>query len=251
MREIVMYLKATALIAVAAAAPIASAVGQTPPAPAGRTVVAATKLPSVTDKPLRFKALSFEISPGAKENFSTTNGMLYQVSGTLEVSTGSETKMLMPGQGVYIAAAKSVSMQGGSGERSTSIYFLLVPDGDADQPQTAAFAKELYHTPAPIPGLKPGPYELNLTRVTFPAHMPSNAPHHRSGAALYYVISGAGANTIEGKTEERKPGAFIYEPTTLVHQWGNPGDVPLTFLTFNMNQEGVPAVVSDAPPKAP
>jgi hypothetical protein len=33
--------------------------------------------------------------------------------------------------------------------------------------------------------------------------MPSNLPHHRSGAALYYVISGTGANTVDGKTEAR------------------------------------------------
>jgi mannose-6-phosphate isomerase-like protein (cupin superfamily) len=86
---------------------------------------------------------------------------------------------------------------------------------------------------------------VNLTRVTFPAHMPANAPHHRTGAALYYILSGSGANTVEGKTEMRGPGAFIYEPSGLVHQWGNPGDTPLTFLTFNINQEGMPAVAAD------
>jgi quercetin dioxygenase-like cupin family protein len=75
--------------------------------------------------------------------------------------------------------------------------------------------------------------------------MPSNAPHHRTGAALYYVLSGSGANTVEGKTEMRGPGALIFEPSGLVHQWGNPGDTPLTFLTFNINQEGMPAVAAD------
>jgi mannose-6-phosphate isomerase-like protein (cupin superfamily) len=211
-------------------------------------VVAATQLASVIDRPLRIKALGFDISPGAKESFSTTDGILYQVSGTLEVTTPTKTKTLGPGEGMYIPATKSISVRAEGAGRSTSIHFLLVPEGDAGQPQTLAFAKELFQTQAPIPGLKPGPYDLNLTRVTFPAHMPSNAPHHRSGAALYYVISGSGANTIDGKVEERKPGTFIYEPTTLVHQWGNPGDVPLTFITFNMNQMGVPAVISDAAP---
>jgi hypothetical protein len=32
-----------------------------------------------------------------------------------------------------------------------------------------------------------------------------------------------------------------------VHQWGNPGDTPLTFLTFNINPEGVPAVLPGSP----
>jgi hypothetical protein len=52
----------------------------------------------------------------------------------------------------------------------------------------------------------------------------------RSGAALYYVISGRGANTVDGKTDAKEPGSLIYEPFGLVHQWGNPGDAPFTFL---------------------
>ena len=79
--------------------------------------------------------------------------------------------------------------------------------------------------------------------------MPSNPPHHRSGAALYYIVSGIGANTVGGKTTERGPGSLIYEPSGLVHQWGNPGSEPLTFLAFNINPEGVPAVVPETPAK--
>ena len=103
---------------------------------------------------------------------------------------------------------------------------------------------------APIPGLKPGGYDLNLTRVTFPPGMPSNPPHHRSGAALYYIVSGTGANTVDGMTKTRGPDSLIYEPFGLVHQWGNPGDDPLTFLAFNINPDGVAAVLPDAPTKA-
>jgi mannose-6-phosphate isomerase-like protein (cupin superfamily) len=73
--------------------------------------------------------------------------------------------------------------------------------------------------------------------------MPSNPPHHRSGAALYYIISGTGANTVDGKTEARGPGFLVYEPYALVHQWGNPGNEPLIFLAFNINPEGVAAVL--------
>ena len=141
-----------------------------------------------------------------------------------------------------------MSLKAGSGEPSTFLHFLLVPATDLNQPAEAAPAvvKEIYRTAEPIPDLKPGGYDLNLTRVTFPARMPSNAPHHRSGAALYYIVSGTGANTVEGKTEQRGPGSLIYEPFGLVHQWGNPGDEPLTFLAFNINPDGVPAVVAGA-----
>src|SRR5206468_12604982 len=67
------------------------------------------------------------------------------------------------------------------------------------------------------------------------------------GAALYFIISGTGANTVDGKTEARGPGSLIYEPYALVHQWGNPGNEPLIFLAFNINPEGVAAVLPGAP----
>ena len=93
----------------------------------------------------------------------------------------------------------------GSGGPSTFLHFFLAPAADLGRPvETApAVVRELYRTANPIPDLQPGGYDLNLTRVTLPAQMPSNQPHHRSGAALYYVISGTGANTVDGKTEVR------------------------------------------------
>jgi hypothetical protein len=39
--------------------------------------------------------------------------------------------------------------------------------------------------------------------------MPSNPPHHRSGAALHYILSGTGANAIDGKREARGPGSLV------------------------------------------
>ena len=171
------------------------------------------------------------------------------MSGSTEVSIDGGVKTIGAGEGLVIASGKQVSLKAGSGEPSTFLHFLLVSATHLNQPAEAAPAvvKEIYRTAAPIPDLKPGSYDLNLTRVTFPARMPSNAPHHRSGAALYYIVSGTGANTVEGKTEQRAPGSLIYEPFGLVHQWGNPGDEPLTFLAFNINPDGVPAVVAEAP----
>ena len=132
------------------------------------------------------------------------------------------------------------------------MHFMLAPAADLDRPEAAAPATtiEVFRTPKPIPGLKQGVHDLNLTLVTFPPHMPSNQPHHRSGAALYYILSGTGANTVEGKTAAKGVGSVIYEPSSLVHQWGNPGDEPLRFVAFNINPEGVPAVVPGSPVKA-
>jgi quercetin dioxygenase-like cupin family protein len=242
------------ILLIAAGALAASAFAQSTQAPSTvtRTVVAATKLASVVEAPIYFRALHVSVSPGQTSTLSVANGILYQISGSAEISAGGELKVLHAGEGLFVAAGKAASLKAGSDEPSTFLCFLLAPAQDRDQPAATAPAimKELYRTAAPIPDLKPGSYDLNLTRVTFPAQMPSNPPHHRSGAALYYIISGTGTNTIEGNPETRGPGALIYEPFGLVHQWGNAGDVPFTFLAFNINPEGVAAVLQGPPSKS-
>jgi quercetin dioxygenase-like cupin family protein len=231
----------------------ASAAAQTTPAPPAitRTVIAATKLSTVTDVPLYFKAVSVTLPSSEKSSVSVANSVVYQISGSTEVSLDGEAKMLNAGEGLFIAGGKTSVLKASSGGPSSFLHFFLAPAADLDRPAESAPAavSELYRTAAPIPDLKPGGYDLNLTRVTFPAQMPSNPPHHRSGAALYYVISGTGANTVDGTTAERAPGSLIYEPYALVHQWGNPGGEPLTFLAFNINPEGVAAVLPGTPPK--
>jgi quercetin dioxygenase-like cupin family protein len=229
----------------------ASAAAQAPPPPTAtvRKVVAATKLPSVTNVPLYFKALSITLAPGEKSNVSSANCVVYQLSGSSDASGLGEAKVLNAGDGLLITAGATLEVKATGAAPSVLVQFLLSPASDLERPTAAGAAavKELYRTPAPIPDLKSGPYDLNLTQVTFPAGMPSNAPHHRSGAALYYIVSGTGANTIDGKTEAKGPGSLVYEPYGLVHQWGNPGSQPLTFVTFNINQEGVAAVLPGAP----
>ncbi len=226
-----------------------AAAAQIPPAaPAiARTVVAGIKLPSLGNTSLYFRAVSVTIPAGQKVSLSAPNGILYQLSGSTEVSAG-KVKTVTSGGGVAIAGGTRATLTAGNGEQSTLLFFLLAPKEALDQPVAAAPAtvRELYRTVAPLPELKPGSYELNLTRVTFPPGMPSNPPHHRSGAALYYIVSGIGANTVNGQTTDRRPGSLIYEPAGLVHQWGNPGSEPLTFLAFNINPQGVPAVVPEA-----
>src|SRR6266404_4939011 len=236
-----MQFRTTGLLLLGALALPVSAAAQTTAAPPAitRSVVAATKLPTVTDGPLHFKAVSVALQPDQKSSVSAANGILYQISGSTEVALDDEAKMLNAGEGLFIAGGKTAALTAGSGGPSTFLHFFLAP----------AAVRELYRTAAPIPDLKPGGYDLNLTRVTFPAQMPSNPPHHRSGAALYYIISGTGANTVDGKTEAKGPGSLVYEPFDLVHQWGNPGNEPLIFLAFNINPEGVAAVLPGAPAK--
>ena len=246
-----MQFRTRGILLLGAMALPAPGAAQTTPAPSAitRTVVAQTKLSTVMDAPLHFKVVSVLLQPGEKSSVSAADGVLYQMSGSTEVSLDGETKMFNAGEGRFIANGKTAALTAGTGAPSTFLHFFLVSAADLGRPAETppAAVKELYRTVQPIPDLKPGSYDLNLTRATFPAQMPSNPPHHRSGAALYFIISGTGANTIDGKTETRGPGSLIYEPHTLVHQWGNPGSEPLIFLAFNINPEGIAAVLPDTP----
>ncbi|XIA64775.1 cupin domain-containing protein [Bradyrhizobium sp. TZ2] len=248
-----MQFRTIGLLLLGAVALPASGTAQTTPAPTAitRTVVAATKLATVTDVPLYFKAVSVTLQPDAMSAISAADGILYQMSGTTQVALDGGAKRLNAGEGLFIARGKIAVLRAGANGPSTFLHFLLAPAAELDRPAAAAPAAvtELYRSANPIPDLKPGGYDLNLTRVTFPAAMPSNPPHYRSGAALYFIISGTGANTVDGKTETKGPGSLIYEPYALVHQWGNPGNEPLIFLAFNINPEGVAAVLPGAPAK--
>src|SRR6202045_3919840 len=248
-----MQFRTTGLLLLGAMALPASGTAQTTPAPPAiaRAMVAATKLPTVTDVPLHFKAVSITLQPDERSPVLPANGILYQMSGSTEVLLDGEAKMLNAGEGLFIAGGKTAALTAGSGRPSTFLHFFLVPATDLGRAAETAPAtvREVYRTTNPILDLKPGGYDLNLTRVTFPAQMPSNPAHHQSGAALYYIVSGTGANTVDGKTEARGPGSLIYEPYALVHQWGNPGNEPLIFLAFNINPEGMAAVLPGAPAK--
>jgi quercetin dioxygenase-like cupin family protein len=244
----------TGLLLLGALTAPASAAAQTSPTPSAitRTVVAAAKLPTVTDVKLYFRAVAVTLEPGQTSGAAAVDGILYQISGATEVSVGGEAKTLNVGEAVFIDKGKTVALKAGGAARSTFLHFLLAQAADLDRAADTppAAVKELYRTAAPIPDLKPGSYDINLSRITFPPVLPSNPPHHRSGAALYYIVSGTGANTVDGKVEAKGPGSVIYEPFGLVHQWGNPGGEPLTFLAFNINPEGVAAVLPGAPAKA-
>jgi quercetin dioxygenase-like cupin family protein len=207
----------------------------------------------VSDAPVYFKSLSVTLPPGQASSMAAETGILYQVSGSTAVTLDAGTKVLSSGEGLFIPSGRAVSLRAAPGEPSVLLHFLLASATSLDQQvgTTPAAVRELFRTPSPIPDLKPGRHDVNLTRITFPAGMPSNPPHHRTGAALYYVLAGTGANTIAGTTEAKGPGSFAYEPSGLVHQWGNAGDEPFTFLVFNINPEGMAAVVPAAPLKSP
>jgi quercetin dioxygenase-like cupin family protein len=113
--------------------------------------VASTKLPTVGETPVHFKAVSVTIPSGASSSVSSTNGILYQLSGSTEVSIGGEVKTLGPGEGLFIASGNAATLKAGDGGPSTALHFLLAPAADLDKPLEAqpAVVQELYRTVAP------------------------------------------------------------------------------------------------------
>src|SRR6266576_798052 len=99
----------------AMALPTSGAAPTTPTPPAiARTVIAATKLSTVTDVPLYFKAVSVTLPSGEKSSISAANGIVYQISGSTEVSLDGETKMLNLGDGRFIAGGKTSVLRAGN-----------------------------------------------------------------------------------------------------------------------------------------
>jgi quercetin dioxygenase-like cupin family protein len=223
--------------------------GPSTPTPV-RNILASAGLPTVIDVPLHYKLLRVSIPAGQSTISRGTDGFLFQMSGVLTVTADGDSRTLRNGEATFVGRGKSATLKAAASEPAVFLHFLLLSAADLDKVMEGppAAVTELYRTTAPIPSLKPGPYEFTLTRVTFPPRMPSNLPHYRSGGALYYVVSGTGTMTLEGRTETKPTGSRLFEPYGMVHQWGNPGDTPLVLLQANISPEGVPAVIVGVPP---
>src|ERR1700716_2966407 len=110
-----MQFRTTGLLLLGAMALPASGAAQTAAAPPAitRTVIAATKLPTVTDVPVHFKAVSITLRPDERSSVSATNGILYQMSGSTEVALDGEAKMLNAGRGAVHRRRKDRGANGG------------------------------------------------------------------------------------------------------------------------------------------
>src|ERR1700726_4307421 len=119
-----MQFRTTGLLLLGAMALPAWAAQTTAAPPAiTRTVIAATKLPTVTDVPLHFKAVSVTLQPDERSSVPAANGILYQMSGSTEVALDGEAKMLNAGEGLFIAGGKTAALTAGSG--GARLLFLL------------------------------------------------------------------------------------------------------------------------------
>jgi hypothetical protein len=124
-----MQFRTTGILLLAAMALPVPGSAQTTPAPPTitRTVVAATKLRNLTDAPFYFKAVSVALQPSEKSSVSAADGILYQMSGSTEVSLDGETKMVNAEGGRFIANGKTAALTAGTGSRRLSSTSFLSP----------------------------------------------------------------------------------------------------------------------------
>src|SRR5713101_433155 len=135
-----MQFRTTGLLLLGAMALPATGTAQTAPTPPAitRIAIAATKLPTVTDVPVYFKAVSITLQPDEKSSVSAANGILYQISGSTEVALDGGTKTLNAGEGLFIAGGKTAALTAGHGGPSTFLHFFLAPAADLDRPAESA-----------------------------------------------------------------------------------------------------------------
>jgi quercetin dioxygenase-like cupin family protein len=238
------------LLAFAAVAATALALAQEGDAPSlGITALAQTTLASVVETPLHFRLVEVSVAGGERARYAAPDGMVYQLSGSQTITVGGRTLVLSPGQGTYVDGGAPATFEASAGEASVFLHFLLAPGADVELTLDAGAAqvRERYLAPQPLPGLSEGAYAFDLTLLEFPAHYPMNDPHYRTGGALYYVLTGAGAFTAEGVTEPKPAGSAILEPYGLVHQWANPHDDVTAVVVANISPAGGPAFEFGAP----
>jgi mannose-6-phosphate isomerase-like protein (cupin superfamily) len=173
------------------------------------------------------------------------DGIYYELAGSVDLLLDGKTKTLEPGEGMFIpAGAKFRLLSNGTQRPPTYLHFLLSPasagDIAADENGTAV---ELYRSSSPVPGLTPERNLLSLSRVPVPPQSPPDPLHRRTGAALHYVLSGAGAEFGEGQATARWPGSISYQPAGYAYQWSNPGLYPLIYLLFNVNPKDEEPVI--------
>src|SRR5438105_905098 len=124
---------------IACAALAIPAAGQNVPAApaAGRTLVAAAKLPAIGDAPLHFRAVSLTLPPGSSSTVSATDGIVYEISGTTTVSIAGEVKALNPGEGAFIPRGTVATLKAGDAAPSMCLHFLLGSAADLEKVTTS------------------------------------------------------------------------------------------------------------------
>lgn len=206
--------------------------------------LAQAEIPSGLEKPHYLKILRVRLPEGATVTYAAADGMIYQLSGVQHVRTDSRTATLQPGQGMYVYAGMPATYKAGAESPVEFLHFLLVPAPQVDRamsPRTGEIA-EIFRVPEPIVDIPPGAYDFHLDALTLDPGTPLNSPHYRTGAAVYYVLSGTPTILVDGEARRAPAGTVVYEPRGLVHQWSNPGEQPASFVVANISPRDSPPI---------
>jgi quercetin dioxygenase-like cupin family protein len=216
------------------------------PARPTRVVIASTRLPSVVDAPLHFRLFRVNMPAGQAGAYAGPNGMLYVLSGALDVALDGHHRALHEGGAIFLPAAQRATLTTAASAPAVVLHFVLGTATEVDQAGHGrpATATELYRSREPLPSLKPGPHEFTMTRVTVEKGVPRPPMHSRSGAALYYVLAGNWTIHLEGgRSEPRSRGNVQLEPSGFVHTWENVGEGPGILRQANIGAEGTPEII--------
>jgi quercetin dioxygenase-like cupin family protein len=222
---------------------------QAPPPAAGRpvrVVLASGRLASVAEGPLHFKLLRVNLGGGQPADCVGPNGMLYVMSGGIDGSFDGEKRTVREGSAVFLPAGQRTTLSAVPGTPAVLLHFLLTSPADlgAAPCDRSVAAAVVYQTPKPIEGLKPGPYEFTMTRVSVEKGLPRPPMHHRTGAALYYTLAGNWMlHRQEVASEPRARGAVQFEPYDFIHTWENTGETTGILLQANISPEGAPEII--------
>jgi mannose-6-phosphate isomerase-like protein (cupin superfamily) len=219
-----------------------------------RKIVAQATVPDRNNEQLYFSVVAGTFWTNEIHKLALSDGVYYQFSSTVYLTADGKTKILEPGDGVFLPAGTQFSVEAVDMARPpTYLQFLLSPNPGSDVPgEVDGQTVELYRSPGPVPGLTRTRNLLSLTRVPVPPQSPPDPLHKRSGAALHYVLSGVGAEFGEGNAAARGPGSVSYQPAGFTYQWSNPGLQPLIYLVFNVNPKDIePVIVQDQQPDDP
>jgi mannose-6-phosphate isomerase-like protein (cupin superfamily) len=217
-------------------------------------LIAKATVPDRNNEQLYFSVIAGTFWTNEVRKWASSDGIYYQFTGTAELGIDGRTKILQPGEGMFIQAGSNFTLKSLDANRSpTYLQFLLsaTPGSEAAAGEDGT-SVELYRSPSAVPGLTHERNLLSLTRVPVPAQALPDPLHRRTGAALHYILSGVGAEFGDGHTMARGPGSVSFEPAGFTYQWSNPGLKPLVYLLFNVSPKDIePVIVQDPQPEDP
>jgi len=155
------------ILAILAAAAL-PAFAQSQPANTVRALLAAGRLGSVTDTPLRFRLLSVQLPAAGHASYTGSNSLLYALSGGLTVTLDGVTQAVSTGNGVFIPSGQAAVISSSGADPARTLLFVLSPADGAQQPPLGepAQVEELYRTPE-LTGLSVRPWTSRVIRVGY------------------------------------------------------------------------------------